>query len=367
MGGAQTGPPDLDATESVLVALAFRGPIHVDLRRYPFHLGRALHALEDSFSHSFRTADELDVDSVLNYVDWAIGGNYVPARDGYHHIAALDRCTDAEPAQQARVTKATEAATALIGAMAQTGEPAERLSRAQAVLDTYLTLHPGCDATNQWCDAPELREDTGSCTTIPPGRSAPVPLALLVVGGMAVVAGRRRVCSPIALVAWVLLQAAGPGVAHAQSWSLAGDVSVSADHGALAGSLGVRRRLSSHFVVGADAEYNPWFSIDAGRFAAGAFNAYGTLVGVWTRLGSTDLQSTLHVGVSVLLFDLVGANAGATGLYFGIAPLGVTLHADRRLRFMVNPLELSVPAPQLAGVPYYYRQYRATAGLEWEL
>ena len=48
-------------------------------------------------------------------------------------------------------------------------------------------------------------------------------------------------------------------------------------NGAYAASIGVRYRLSSHFLVGVDGEYNPWFSLhDMGDVRPGSTNVYAT-------------------------------------------------------------------------------------------
>jgi hypothetical protein len=88
--------PDLTAIEVVRLHLLFRGDADIPLTRFSFHLGRATHALQDSFTHTFRSADRRQVRSVLNWVDWLKGEHgedgYVAARDGFQHIYALDQC-----------------------------------------------------------------------------------------------------------------------------------------------------------------------------------------------------------------------------------------------------------------------------------
>jgi hypothetical protein len=65
--------------------LEFRGPADVPLQRYGFHTGNATHALEDGFSHAFRSADEHQVKTLLNWVDW-VDGPYAEARAGFQHL-----------------------------------------------------------------------------------------------------------------------------------------------------------------------------------------------------------------------------------------------------------------------------------------
>ena len=42
---------DLGRTENVATFLTFQGSVSIALSSYAFHMGRALHALQDSFSH----------------------------------------------------------------------------------------------------------------------------------------------------------------------------------------------------------------------------------------------------------------------------------------------------------------------------
>jgi len=53
----QAGVPDASSRTVLEVHLATRGGVEAPLPRYYLRMGQALHALEDGFSHSYRTAD----------------------------------------------------------------------------------------------------------------------------------------------------------------------------------------------------------------------------------------------------------------------------------------------------------------------
>lgn len=151
--------------------------------------------------------------------------------------------------------------------------------------------------------------------------------------------------------------------AGALGLQLAGSAAL--DRGAFAGAVGVRWRVLDELSLGVDAEWNPWFSLDAGRMAPGAFNLYATGVLHWASLADLELRSTARLGTSVLLFDLVGADAGSTGLYVGLSLLGIAVKLSEHLQLVFDPADLAFPMPQLRGVPFYYRQYRITLGIQW--
>ena len=78
------------------------------------------------------------------------------------------------------------------------------------------------------------------------------------------------------------------------------------------------------------------------------------------------LHSSIDLGASVLLDDLIGANAGSVGLYVGANILGVTVDLSRHVHLVVMPASIGVPIPQLAGVPIIYQQYRFSIGVEFD-
>ena len=390
--------PDLDATESVRLHLEFRGPADVLLQRYGFHMGSATHALEDGFSHAFRSADEHQVKTLLNWVDW-VQGNYDEARDGFQHLYALDQCgptqADGDTAYD-RVRAAKQAAADLLAAVASdAGGRAGRMARASAVLDDWLGIQPGCTAANGWCDAPErLQVTAAGCAVGERGRPAgPAETALVCAMILAIVrrrpARRRQRDGSVMLVVLAIvslpLRAAaaeskddggedgrgevkGGVIAKAtpeeqrllelRRFGVVVKGAIGIDNAAWAVGAGVRYDLTKSVTVGADAELNPWFSIDSGHQVLGATNAYA--VGIY-RLDVRDYleaRFTLGVGVSVLNFDTWAARAGSVGPYIAVSPLGIAIRAGSHVRFIVDPGEIAIPIPQTTGIPLIYRQHR---------
>ena len=166
-------PPDLTITEPVRLHLVFRGDADIPLTRFSFHLGRAIHTLQDSFGHAFRSPDERHVRSVLNWVDWLKkgSGGYVAARDGFQHLYALDQCDSATLGALDRRAAALEATSELIAAVSDdNGGRAGRLARAAAVVDGWFAVDETCTADNHWCDAPEQKLVSVAGCAVAPGR-----------------------------------------------------------------------------------------------------------------------------------------------------------------------------------------------------
>jgi hypothetical protein len=135
------------------IHLAIRGDVEPPLPTFYVRMGQALHALEDGFSHTYRTEDGRAVTVALNWLD-VVGGEHVESRDGPAHSEALDMCDDADDLRTLRRELATEAATELLHAALAPGLTAdEKMQGVRAVLDAYFGFQPGCTAEDGWCDA----------------------------------------------------------------------------------------------------------------------------------------------------------------------------------------------------------------------
>jgi hypothetical protein len=77
--------------ERVPVFLEFYGTVELELWGGWFHLGRALHALQDLHTHALRTGDLSAVVAVTTYVE-CHRSDYDERRDGLCHSLELDRC-----------------------------------------------------------------------------------------------------------------------------------------------------------------------------------------------------------------------------------------------------------------------------------
>jgi hypothetical protein len=394
-----SGLPSASLVMSLAVSLAIRGRIDVRLPIFYVRAGQALHALQDSFTHTFRSADNTRVTTLLNWVDYA-EERLVERRDGPAHLIALDACEHLDAMRSARLELAGRASLALLRALLDPGRSlSERAAAVDATLDDAITFEPGCTFENDWCDAPEraLAHQGGcGCAVSRDDRSDPEGLALLL--ALAIVLStlrrtrfrHRRRAAGTTLIALAMLTVPAGGAlaeeldtddipltvgelaalrdvrASGPRLGVAFSVAGSLDRSAAAGSLGGRFRLSSRWLVGADIEWNPWIATYPLAAHAGVFNAYGTLIRRYPmRFERVNLRTTLHAGLSVLLFDLYGARAGSVGPYVGIAPLGIDVHLRRGWKLVFDPLGLEIPIPHLTGVPLYYEQFRLTIGLQY--
>lgn len=91
---AISGPADEPVQAQVTLQ---EGTIVVALPRYAFHMGRALHAIQDGYAHTLRSDDFSVIAAVFNYVDPALDPAYVAARDGHRHVSEYDTCDSIDP------------------------------------------------------------------------------------------------------------------------------------------------------------------------------------------------------------------------------------------------------------------------------
>jgi len=364
----------LAATMAHEVSLVFRGRVTLDIAHYPFYLGRALHTLQDSFSHTFRSSDHLHVQHVLNWID-TTHASYAAERDGHAHVSAMDACSGGALINT-RTQTATAASAALLTAMSDTtGGSEARLQRAQNVLASYLTLAPGCDASNAWCDAPERHQKPPGCQVDTSSSHPSWWLLSLLLGfcrrRLHISAFAIRTLTCTAIICTVVISTSALARAERTTWMQPGSVGAvarvgaSLDREAVAYSGGVRVTLTERIAVGGEIEHNPWYSFDLAEFRGGTFNAFATGTYIWHQNSDLILTTTLGTGASLLLFDLVGANRGSLGPYFRINLLGVLLPISQRWHLIVDPADVVMPIPQTAGVPFYYLQYRFTVGIWW--
>jgi hypothetical protein len=402
-----TGMPDLDRRTSLSIYLSLRHRVDALLPTYYVRIGQAIHALEDSFTHTYRTPDGQQITAVLDWVEQA-NGQWDEATDGPPHATDLDRCDDADALRQRLRELATEAATAVLRATldpTQTND--QKAAAVEAIMDKYLTFSPGCTFDNNWCEAPERQYGNGQGCNVAGAEPRPAVTISAAIAGLLMLmarARRRRAAARIGRTALLLAilvpsyafaqpepsepSAPGPAIAaetHAppppvvtpvkepgpkdpseSAWGAHVSGSGSFNYKGAAATLGARLRFSRHWTFGLDAEWNPWIAVNGNTaLRMGAFNGYATVI---LRLPLAyeqfNLRSTANLGVSYLLIDLYGAPQGSTGIYAGLTPLGLEWKMSRLLFLIINPLNIAVPSPKLTGVPFSYPQYRATVGLE---
>ncbi|TPV95331.1 MAG: hypothetical protein B7733_10800 [Myxococcales bacterium FL481] len=144
--------PAPDQIIDVPFVLDFYGGVDLPVWAPGFLLGRALHGLQDSFSHTLRTRDYRRITHVMNYTD-AIGPveDYDEARDGLRHSVAMDACSD----DNAEIVRATRQATVeMIRAVASEWTTATQ-GAALTVVDRWIQYEPGCEYPD-YCDSPWL-------------------------------------------------------------------------------------------------------------------------------------------------------------------------------------------------------------------
>jgi MYXO-CTERM domain-containing protein len=381
------GAPDAANRVTLSVYLALRGPhVPVPLPRYWVHIGQALHALEDGFTHNLRSSDGLAVTTVLNWIDYA-NQSLVESRDGPPHARELDRCDDPDAARARRRQLALAAATELLGVtLDATLARDEKLARVDALVARSLGLQTGCTEANAWCDPAEngLRDAAGCGCQLGARATAPPGAIFFLVA--AVLLARRRLSALLVLVALVAVahaqeahepgrEVSTPTAAHIEKvrrdkrlgprvgFYVAGAGAF--DRGALAATVALRVRVTERWIVGFDSEWNPWITPTYAA-KAGAFNLMFTGIRRWPLAWErVNLRHTLQLGASVLLFDVYGAPGGSVGLYVATSPLGLDIDLGHALRLVIDPTNLAIPIPHLTAVPFYYLQYRITVGLQF--
>jgi hypothetical protein len=374
-GVAADGTVDPAAREDVAVAIPYVGTIQYPLPRFYYHAGRALHALQDSFAHTYRDPSWFMVLTVANWMD-AIRGDLDEQRDGPPHESLLDQCDTDRPWRAAQLDAAGRASEGLYEVLA-TASPDARDQTHLAlatVLDMWLTVSPGCDLGNAYCGNAVYADlvanglsdgsSAGGCRAAG-GRGGAGLIALVGLALAAVLRRRRRgVLLLVALAA--LAPAPARADAPAPTTSLRGVVRAAAsiNQPAFAGAGGVVftwRRLELEGAL----EWNPWTSLERGQTAAGSLNLYALAGYRWPVSPVVDVTAGFGGGIAVLLFDTVGTPAGNVGPYLTIRPLGITRALGGRTALTVNAFELDVPIPQTRGWPFSVPQYRAAIGLRF--
>jgi len=186
-----------DATSQmrpVSVWMEFYGSVEVMTWKPAFELGRAVHVMQDSFAHPYRSPDLRRVYAVCNFFD-AITDEYVESRDGPRHSSFLDHCEEEEvrPHKEAAIRASTD----LVNATLRYFETND-MTPVDQVLDAWLSLEPGCGYSAGYCATPwaqlAQREQTMpvGCSSAS-GQAGPGALALLL---LAPALARRFARSP---------------------------------------------------------------------------------------------------------------------------------------------------------------------------
>jgi MYXO-CTERM domain-containing protein len=426
-GLAADGTVDPAHRMTLAIYVSFAGRVDPMLPQFYVKLGQAVHALEDGFTHTYRTTDGAHVTTVMNWIDYVSNAGASPERDGPPHVAGMDHCEGSDPLVARNFTNATAAATALMEiAMDPSKTSDDKLAAVDALTAQYLTYQPGCDFTNNYCNAPEANVVAPSTGCNASGAGAGWFVAIAI-GALGVLRRRRGlvIVATCAIAGSVAAQPAGSG-SGSGSGSMPGPVVTDAPanapavpatpdkpadaaavgqghepgrdvktptvnevekiredkqlgnpfgvsfmlggsfvHGALAGSVGGRYRLDERWTLGLDAEWNPWITSIPWALKAGAGSVYGTVIHRYPmKLDRVNLRTTLNLGVSTLLFDVAGAPKFDVGPYVGLSPLGIDYDLGNSVRLVFDPLSVSVPVPHLGLIPLYYEQFRTMIGIQ---
>jgi hypothetical protein len=82
------------------------------------------------------------------------------------------------------------------------------------------------------------------------------------------------------------------------------------------------------------------------------------------RFDRVNLRTSLHAGISTLLFDVYGAPMYSTGPYVAFSPLGLDYDLGHAVRIVFDPMEIALPVPLLGQLPLYYEQFRFLLGIQ---
>ncbi len=399
------GVVDATARMPLAVYVSFAGRVHPELPLFYVKIGQAVHALEDGFTHVYRTPDGIGVTVVTNWIDYVSNQGAKPDRDGPPHLAALDHCEGPDPLVARNYHLAITAATALLEIALDPGRSADdKLAAVDALTAQYLTYRPGCTPDNDYCDAPEPKVADPSLTGCSAtGRDASLAIALVIA-----LSCLRRRRSPGPLAALLLATSAHaqpapavpvtpekPGdVVDAETghepgrdvktptvtqiaqvredkrlgspFGFAASVGGSVVHGAGAAALAGRYRLSERWLVGIDGEWNPWVTTAPLMMKAGAASVYATVIRRFPmKFDRVNLRTSLHLGASMLLFDVYGAPKYDIGPFAALCPLGIDYDLGHSMRIVLDPIEIAVPVPHVGLIPLYYEQFRIMVGLQF--
>ena len=364
--------PDSSERTRFAIYLAYSGEVDVMLPVFYVYMGQALHAVQDSFTHMYRTGEGFEKITVAgNWIDM-VDDTYDERRDGPPHITALDQCKNLDAYREARLAAARKASIAVfLAATNPASTKEERKTNVRAALDQWFGYQPGCTFDTRWCDAPEnaYRPMDGAGCSVG-GGSASAIVALL--AGLALFAAKRRRAASVAAAALVF---ALPHVAHAQTkeapafetpfasrWSMQTSLAASIDHPGAVIAAGARYAFDDRWVAGGDIEWNPWMSMETKTAQSGTLDVYATAIRRFRINDTLYLRTTAHLGASVLLFSMYGAPAGTFGPYAGLSILGVEVKTGAHTRFIFDPADVALPTPHLNGAPHSFREYRMTLG-----
>ncbi len=311
------GRPDPARRTSLAVYLGVRHRVDASLPTFYVRIGQAIHTIQDSFAHTYRTPDDEHITAVVNWLD-QVGGNFNEVTDGPPHSTELDRCDDPDDMRRARTGAGDRVRDGGAAHLARSRagprrQDRRRIRSARPVAQLRARLQRRRPLVR--CARTRLQQQR-TAGRLPRrrarsrgGRGAGAALALV---GLALVRARRRRRTGVLLVLLGIVASTGSARAEtavtAQSAAATAAANVppprvtpvpepgpenrkqpalgayigaggSLSDPALAATLGVRFRARAHLTLGLDIEWNPWFALNGEeRFRTGALNVFGTVI-----------------------------------------------------------------------------------------
>ena len=354
---------------SVPLYFDFYGIINIEVWAPAYYLGRALHALQDSFAHTIRNDDLTLIRHVLNYVD-AIEGHLEESRDGLPHSAHMDSCEgDILPIAMTAMTASAQ----LIAGVNRTVEM-ENIEFTKEVLFQWLGYEPGCTFENDYCDSawvalarqeqtgPYLEEALG-CNHGSPAK--PLHWSWLLALALLIGATRRRqllLIAPFALLFIVSAPKAEPFLRAESHISLLSDAP---ERSVLASTFGFGFRggygIGDWRVLG-HLERNFWLSTElSDRVRSGALN-----LGLGAEFSSARdfVRTNAVIGVSRLQYDTLFHDRGTSGIFFDVRPVELCWKLTMGMGFTLTPLSFTYVSPVMKTPAIRMVLYRTILGLE---
>jgi len=364
-GLAADGTVDPNNRLELAVYVSFAGRVHPMLPLTYVRLGQAVHALEDGFTHTFRTSDGIEVVSVSNWIDYVSNGGANEAVDGPPHLSALDQCSSTDPLVVRNFKNATDAATALMEitldpTMTNDAKLAAvvRRRRRWPPLLASLSLAGGIASAQPAPDAPAPGPSTApAAPALPAPADKPADAAAVKHGHEP---GRDEKTPTVAEVEQVR-EDKQLGSPFGVDMRIGGAFV----HGGVAGSVGLRYRLNERWSIGIDGEWNPWITSAPWTLKTGVADVYATVIHRYPmKIDRVNLRTTLNLGASMLLFDVYGAPKYDIGPVIGFSPLGIDYDLGNHVRIVFDPLGVIVPVPHIGLIPLYYEQFRTMIGIQ---
>ena len=112
----------------------------------------------------------------------------------------------------------------------------------------------------------------------------------------------------------------------------------------------------------AQFEHNMWLATEASvEVVSGAFNVG---VGVDYTYAQGFVRSSLVLGPSILAFDSALDDAGTTGVFFELRPVGLRWVVHENVTVGLDPISFALVMPVLGGIPIVEPQYRTIITVE---